>query len=173
VRFTVSLGGREYRVDFDEAYGGRTLKVDGQEHRLTLLRVDGDLVRFTVDDRPVDAVVTGRLPDLSIDVGGGALAVSVEESRYADVRKISGLEVRRRSISDLKAPMPGLITRVLVQAGDRVKPGTPLLVMEAMKMENELRAQGDGRVKDVMVQPKQPVEQGQVLVAFASDGVGD
>jgi biotin carboxyl carrier protein len=173
MKYTVTLAGREYRVDFDEAYGGRKLAVDDAAHQLTLLRVDGERVRFTVDDQPVDAVVTGRLPELLVDVGSGPLAVKVEESRYADVRKISGLATPHKSLADLKAPMPGLITRVFVQAGDQVKPGTPLLVMEAMKMENELRAQGSGRVRDVMVQPKQPVEQGQVLVAFASNGAED
>lgn len=172
VKLTVTIGEREYRVDFDEGYGNRSLRVDGTEHRLTLLRLEGDRLRITVDDQPIDAILTGTLPDLLVDVGSGPFAVKVEETRFAEVRKISGQAVRAHAAADLKAPMPGLVTRVLVQAGDAVSPGTPLLVMEAMKMENELRSQGEGRVAEIKVSAQQPVEQGQVLITFTPDGAG-
>lgn len=165
--FTVTISGRELKIKFDEAYGNRTLEVDGQPHKITLLRLDGDRVRFTVDDRPIDAVITGKLPDLVVDVGEGPLSLNVEESRYADIRKISGLADAHPALANLRAPMPGLITRILVEPGVEVQLGTPLLVMEAMKMENELRASGKGIVQEIKVAPKQPVEQGELLITFA------
>jgi len=165
--FTVTQDGRELKVTFDEAYGQRTLEVDGHLHRLTVLRVEGDRVRFTVDDRPVEAIVRGKLPELTVDVGDGPIPLTVEETRYAQIRKISGLASVERRMTSLKAPMPGLITRILVQPGVEVAPGTPLLVMEAMKMENELRAAGKGTVREIKVATKQPVEQGELLITFA------
>jgi biotin carboxyl carrier protein len=169
LKFTVTIAEREHEVVFDEAYGKRALAVDGSEHRLTLLRVQGERVRFTVDDHPVEAIITGTPPDLMVDVGHGPVPLKVEETRFAQVRKISGLAQVGKTMADLKAPMPGLVTKVLVSAGDSVTPGTPLVVMEAMKMENELRAQGEGTVAEVKIDPGQPVEQGQILITFASD----
>jgi len=64
----------------------------------------------------------------------------------------------------IKSPMPGRVVRVLVAVGDRVTERQPLVVVEAMKMENEIRAPGEGVVKDVLVVPGAAVESGAVLV---------
>jgi biotin carboxyl carrier protein len=166
MKFTVVLHGREFSVDFDEAYGSRTLTIDGKSHALSLLRTEGGRVRFTLDDRPVDAFVSGSAPEVTVDVGPGPWTVEAEETRFAEVRRISGLADVEQRIANLKAPMPGLITRLLVAEGDSVQAGTPVLVMEAMKMENELRAGGSGTVEKIKVDLRQPVDQGQVLVTF-------
>ena len=68
----------------------------------------------------------------------------------------------------LVAPMPGLVVRVNVAPGDAVQPGQPLVVMEAMKMENELRASAPGRVRRVLATPGTAVEKGAVLVEVDS-----
>ncbi|MBM3885848.1 MAG: acetyl-CoA carboxylase biotin carboxyl carrier protein subunit [Gemmatimonadetes bacterium] len=70
----------------------------------------------------------------------------------------------------LVAPMPGLIVRVHVRPGDVVAAGQPLVVMEAMKMENELRATAAGVVRSVAVLPGAAVEKGTVLVALDAPG---
>ena len=66
----------------------------------------------------------------------------------------------------ITAPMPGLITSVRVAIGDTIAAGTPLLVLEAMKMENVLQSPGDGTIVQVRVAPGDRVEKGQVLVEF-------
>ena len=67
---------------------------------------------------------------------------------------------------DLTAGMPGKIVKILVKPGQEVKEDEPLLIMEAMKMENEMRADGDGVVRDVLVKPGDNVEAGALLVSF-------
>jgi biotin carboxyl carrier protein len=62
--------------------------------------------------------------------------------------------------------MPGLVVRLEVEPGQTLPPGAGVLVLEAMKMENEIRSPGGGRVKAVLVRPGQAVEKGQVLVEF-------
>jgi biotin carboxyl carrier protein len=69
-------------------------------------------------------------------------------------------------ISDLKAPMPGLILDIRVQAGQEIKKGDPLVVLEAMKMENIIKAAGNGVVKEVKITKGQKVEKNQVLLTF-------
>src|SRR5690606_14849592 len=69
-------------------------------------------------------------------------------------------------IMDLKAPMPGLILDILVNVGDSVKKGDPVLVLEAMKMENILKSAGEGEVKHILVEIGSSVEKNQVLIQF-------
>jgi len=70
-------------------------------------------------------------------------------------------------VNELKAPMPGLIVDIRVQPGQAVQKGDPLLVLEAMKMENILKAPADGVVSSVKVELRANVQKGQVLVQFA------
>ena len=69
-------------------------------------------------------------------------------------------------VNTIKAPMPGLIIDLKIKSGDSVKQGDPLLILEAMKMENILKSPGDGVVKNVKVKKGDSVEKGQVLVEF-------
>jgi biotin carboxyl carrier protein len=68
--------------------------------------------------------------------------------------------------------MPGLVVRVNVQVGDQVQPGQPLVVMEAMKMENELRSTSAGVVRAVRAQPGEAVEKGAILVELGDERLG-
>ncbi|MFN3998342.1 acetyl-CoA carboxylase biotin carboxyl carrier protein subunit [Algoriphagus sp.] len=70
------------------------------------------------------------------------------------------------AIKNIKAPMPGLILDLKVKAGDEVKKGDVVLILEAMKMENIIKSPGDGIVKEVKVSLKQSVEKNQVLIQF-------
>lgn len=69
-------------------------------------------------------------------------------------------------VNDVKAPMPGLVLSTKVQIGDNVKKGDALLILEAMKMENIIKAPSDGIIKAVLVTEKQAVDKGQVLFVF-------
>jgi biotin carboxyl carrier protein len=69
-------------------------------------------------------------------------------------------------VNAVKAPMPGLIIDLRVSAGDRVSPGDPLIILEAMKMENIIKSTGEGVVKSVLVAKGASVEKGQVLIEF-------
>jgi glutaconyl-CoA/methylmalonyl-CoA decarboxylase subunit gamma len=73
-------------------------------------------------------------------------------------------------ILSLRAPMPGVITEVLVQPGDRVKYGQPLCTLEAMKMKNAVRSPRDGVVASIEISAGQTVAHGQVLVNFQGEG---
>jgi biotin carboxyl carrier protein len=98
-----------------------------------------------------------------VEVAGERHAVAIEESGRHLIRTRGGAAASDGACT-LRAPMPGRITHVPVSAGDVVAPGDTLVVVEAMKMENELRAIAAGTVREVRVQAGQAVNAGDVLV---------
>lgn len=69
-------------------------------------------------------------------------------------------------VSDIKAPMPGMVLKVLVNEGDDIKKGDNLFVLEAMKMENIIKAPADVVIKSIKIKPGDKVEKGQILILF-------
>jgi pyruvate carboxylase subunit B len=92
--------------------------------------------------------------------------VEVLDERTRYIRSLSGGVERQLESPVLKAPMPGLVLRVQVEPGQRVPAGAGLVVLEAMKMENELKSRFDAVIKAIRVQPGEAVEKGQVLLEF-------
>jgi pyruvate carboxylase subunit B len=97
-------------------------------------------------------------------LGGFRYDVEALDERTRVIRELSAAATRPTGPAPLIAPMPGLIVRVYVQLGDDVQAGQPLVSMEAMKMENELRAPAAGRVRAVHAVQGAAVEKGTVLV---------
>lgn len=126
---------------FHIIWQGRSFNVEVIEHdssqKTTLLRINGQEVATTAQDSL----------DLLLDSMGMKQAVT-------------------NRINEIKAPMPGLIQSVAVKAGDVVHKGDTLLVLVAMKMENTLKAPGEGTVKTIRTAPGTSVEKNQVLIEF-------
>lgn len=102
----------------------------------------------------------------TLKINGRIYTVSLKDELELMLDKMGmNTGVASRAIT-LKAPMPGLIIDLKVKAGDTVKAGDPLLVLEAMKMENILKSPGDGIVKTLKVEKGNSVEKGQVLIEF-------
>lgn len=99
-------------------------------------------------------------------INGAVQTVSVKDRFDLLLDKLGMSNANAHKINDVKAPMPGLILDIKVQPGQEVKKGDPIMVLEAMKMENIIKSPGDGVVKEVKVQVKQNVEKNQVLIQF-------
>lgn len=102
--------------------------------------------------------------EVSLRVNGSTYRVKLQDGYDRLIRKM-GLQAKAgQQLKDIKAPMPGLVLEILVQPGQSVVAGDPLLILEAMKMENVIKAPGDGVIKEVPVQQGAAVEKGQLLV---------
>jgi biotin carboxyl carrier protein len=89
------------------------------------------------------------------------------KDKFDELLKNLGLDnLTAKKVSDVKAPMPGMVLSILVKEGDEVKKGDTLLILEAMKMENSLKASADGQVKKVVAVKGTAVEKNQVLIQF-------
>lgn len=99
-------------------------------------------------------------------INGTTHTVSVKDQFDLLLDKLGMSNANAQKVNDVKAPMPGLILDIKVQPGQEVKKGDPIMILEAMKMENILKSPGDGVVKEIKVAVKQNVEKNQVLILF-------
>ncbi|MEO5825884.1 MAG: biotin/lipoyl-containing protein [Gemmatimonadales bacterium] len=164
MNYFVTIAGSEIEVGVD----GDQVTIRGQmvtasiaqvggtpEHRLT---VDGVTSALAVD-RHAEGV--WRLVDQ-----GSVVDVEVTDARTRHIRSLSGAARGTAGSGILKAPMPGLVVRLGVEVGDEVIAGQGLVVLEAMKMENELKAPVAGVVEMIRVTVGQAVEKGEVLLGL-------
>ena len=163
MRYVVDVRGARRMVDLESG----SAKVDGREVPAALEAIEGTPVRLITIGTEVHRVVVRKRD------GRGAYQLWIDGFTY----EVEALDERTRTIRDLTAaakgpsgpapllaPMPGLIVRVRVKPGDAVSPGEGLVVMEAMKMENELKSAGAGKVRAVKVAAGDKVERGAVLI---------
>lgn len=174
MRVEIEIGGRvrDVTVEPDAARPGRVrVSWDGAAHEVDARVVERDrhatslsLVRVGdgAASRQVRSVATGRNGLTEVHVGGVVVEAIVNGRRTAG----DGGSASAEGASRLTAPMPGKVVRVLVAPGDQVEARQPLVVVEAMKMENELTAPRAGTVSDVPVTEGMSVEAGRLLAAL-------
>lgn len=158
--YLVRMGDREIPVNPAEL--GEDVRLDRISGRRFLLHVRGRTVPLVMEPGDGDAV--------AITAGHRRFDVEVLDERAQLLSRLGVGAAGTGAAADLKAPMPGLVLDVRVGPGDRVVAGDSLLVLEAMKMENELRAEADALVEAVSVSAGEAVTKGQVLIRF---GQGD
>ena len=118
-------------------------------------------------------VFTARLLEINraekivmLSLNGKSVSITLKEP-LDDLLHSMGLDkMTTAKVSHVKAPMPGLVLNVLVETGQEVKKGDKLLVLEAMKMENIIKAAGDGKVGRIAVEKGQAVDKNQTLIEF-------
>ena len=145
--------------------GALDVQVSGRSVSVDVVAV-GQQLSVTMDGHVVDLTTEGTPPDLGAVASGQRVYVRVESERQ---RAADAAKRGTRASADKHAlsPMPGRVVKVLVRAGDTIAMGQPLLVMEAMKMENEIRAKTPGTVARVHVAAGDTVEGHAKLVSFA------
>jgi biotin carboxyl carrier protein len=146
---------------------GENVTIDGKKFVARLEDIPGTpLQLLTVGDRQekLHARRGAERGSFELSVGGFRFPLEALDERTRVIRELSGASGKAKGPAHLSAPMPGLIVRVSVKEGDQVRAGQGLVVMEAMKMENELRAASDGVVKRVVASPGTAVEKGALLL---------
>lgn len=165
VRYHVAVGARVLRVEVE----GDTVRVEGARDEIQVLEGsrDGSLC-LLVGDRP-HRVFGSRIGEAAWEVQhrGRSFRVEVADERSWRMSQARGKGATAAAgLEPLRAPMPGLVLRVDVEEGQEIVEGQGLLIVEAMKMENELRARAPGRVRRVKVAAGESVSRGDVLIEF-------
>ena len=165
--FSVSLEGDVVHVN------GRSYTIDASfpgEGHLSLL-VDGSVSYSYVAGEgslhPLQYVEHGN--PFQINVDGHTHEVIVEDQRSLLLKTVRKSQTEAVGSAVITAPMPGLVAKILVKKGEQVTAGQGVVILEAMKMENEIRASQSGFMKEILVQPGQAVEKGQILARLVSE----
>ena len=168
MKYFVTIAGREHQVNID----GDTVTLDGAVMTAHVEDLHGTPITIVTIGNEVHRVVARRgdaKGQYTLSVGGHRVSAEARDDRTTTIRKLTGASGKAAGPAHLRAPMPGLIVRINVVAGDAVQAGQGLVVMEAMKMENELRATAAGKVKRVAVATGSAVEKGALLLEMESE----
>jgi biotin carboxyl carrier protein len=163
--YTVEIGGKQLSVTLT----GDGVLLDGVEVTAAVVQVPSSPIQMLWLGDSVHELVAHRAEHrgaFTISLDDQRVDVEALDERARAVRSLRAAAGASAGVEPVRAPMPGLVTRILVSPGEEVKAGARLVVMEAMKMENELRAKADGRVRLVAVAPGTAVEKGALLVEW-------
>jgi len=161
--FVTFPSGDEIPVEIEHLPTG-TISVVVHGRRLSADAIDlGGSTSMCIDHQVVDLSIEGALPDVDVIARGHRLHVKVESERMRALASAPGHK-SGAGAGAVVSPMPGRVLKVLVAEGEQVLVGAALVVVEAMKMENELSAARGGTVRRIHVAPGQTVESGALLV---------
>lgn len=167
MRYIVRLAGRELGLEVR----GSEVRIGGRVLAASLEQVPGTPVYQLRCGARSETLVLVRQPEgWLVQRGGEVWVAEVRDERSQLVSSLKAAAPRGEGAGLVRAPMPGLVLRVEVEVGQPVAPGSGLVVLEAMKMENEIRAPGPGRVKAVLVKAGETVEKGSPLVELGAEG---
>ncbi len=154
---------------FEVVRKGEQYLVDGKEIAWDVSRLGENRFHIIKDNKSFNVEVLEHESgnkNLVIRINGNIYNVNAKD-HYDMLLEALGIDLEAdKKAGDMRAPMPGLVLDVLVTSGQAIKKGDPLLVLEAMKMENILKATGDGTVSNVLVAKGAKVEKNAVLLNF-------
>jgi len=158
--YEVSIDGKNYRLELNRFEGRWLCRLDGREVEVDPVLARPDVLSLRVGNLAYEIKSERVANDLHLWVGSTRFAVEVRDPRSLRGRAHSGDQRGPRKIT---APMPGKVVRVLVREGDEVEAGAGVAVVEAMKMQNEVKSPKKGIVQKILVGEGAAVNAGDVL----------
>jgi biotin carboxyl carrier protein len=162
MRFEVLINSSRRVVELEREAKGWRISLDGEPADADVAEIASDTFSVLLNGKSYEIrVASNPSGTLTLQRGRHELTAEVTDPRAWRGRRHGALEAEGRQ--QILAPMPGKIVRVLVQAGEKVQAGQGLLVVEAMKMQNEIRSPKSGTVERLLVKEGQPVNAGETL----------
>ncbi|MBK7875845.1 MAG: acetyl-CoA carboxylase biotin carboxyl carrier protein subunit [Planctomycetes bacterium] len=168
MKYFVKVNGRDHQVEVVERLGELVVSVDGKVLDLSYEEVD-DLGQVVVlrDGKSYALSIEGEPTRVQVTLAGHFHDIHLEDERERAAHAADRAHSKGGGV--VTAIMPGVVVEVLVQPGGRVAKGAPLLILSAMKMQNEIGSPVDGVVKELYVAPGQAVAAGAKLLALTAD----
>lgn len=164
MKYLATIGGRDFEIDIDRS---GEVTVDGEVRNADLRLVDGvSLYSLIIDGRSYELFVERHAGDYVVLVDGERYVVDVEDARLKRLKAMGGQQHDELGLVTVAAPMPGMVVKVLVEPGTRIEMDDGLMILEAMKMENEIRAPKAGVIRSVAVERGQTVNGGDTLIVI-------
>jgi biotin carboxyl carrier protein len=165
MKYFVVCGDHEVQVEIQEHLGQRQVRVNGEPFEISYSEIDSlGQVAVQKDGETYALSMEGNTEHVRVTLAGHVYALTLEDERERAAH--AAVRAADRGRGPLRAVMPGFVKELLVSAGETVEVGTPLLVLEAMKMQNEISAPASGVVQSIAVVPGQAVKAGDVFLTL-------
>jgi len=161
-KYHISLGDGTHEVVVGRDQGA--VEVDGATWSPDILSSGEDTYSMIIGGKTVTIIAAGGPRDFEFLVNRKTCQVRVISDREKSLRALSSTKGDNARQQEVYSPMPAMVAKILVSPGDTVKVGQGLILIEAMKMENEIRSHRNGKVRDVCVVERQTVDKGQLLL---------
>ncbi len=158
--YDVNIDGKNYRLELNRAEGRWLCRLKGRELEVDAVLARPDVLSLRVGNLAYEIKSERVARDWHLWVGSTRFAAEVRDPRSLRSRSRAGEELGPRKII---ASMPGKVVRLLAQAGDLIEAGAGVIVVEAMKMQNEIKSPKQGKVERILVGPGAAVNAGDVL----------
>lgn len=166
MKYLTTIGDKTYTIEINDDH---TIIVDGVSYPIDIEAVgDQPLFSLILDNQSFEAFVDESDEGWRVLLRGDHYDIKVEDERAARLAKSAGGAVAQGGDFNLKSPMPGLIVSVPVTEGQPVKKGDILVILESMKMQNELKCPREGVVSRLKVKGGDTVEQNQILLTVSA-----
>lgn len=169
MQLTAEIGGTSHHVSFQREETTMNAEIDGRRYEISVRRIDRDVYLFVIDGQTFECRVA---PERT---GTNSVVVHLGRDAYpitlVDPRRLRGSNDASREsdggAAQISSPMAGKVVRVLVEIGEHVKAGDGVVVVEAMKMQNELKSPHEGVVTELRAEAGSTVSAGEVLAVVA------
>ena len=158
---TAVIDGKKYKWTFDS--DGSALLND-RPHQTEVLKASSGWYTVLIDGKIYRGLISRNNFSYSVLINGKRYNLEIESSSKNSLNFENNQHGTTRSQSEVRSPMPGMVVRCEVQEGASIAIGDGLLILEAMKMENEIRAARGGTVRKILVKEKQVVDKGELLL---------
>ena len=165
MKLTIELGGKPRVVELTPGQNGLACSIDGAPLQADSVEVGPGIYSILVGGQSWEVWVQPHPQSLLISAAGREYSAAVRDPREWRGKRPGGFESEGRQ--HVLAPMPGKVIRILAKAGEKIEAGQGLVVVEAMKMQNEVRAPKSGRIEKVLVAQGQSVNAGELIAIVA------
>jgi biotin carboxyl carrier protein len=162
--FIVSIGEKKKEIKLDK---GNVFFLDGEKIPLVIQKINNCYYLLKIHNRiiPVSVMTNGN-ENLRLFTNGSYFDTTVRSKLKEFANSLMGDINARNGMIYLKAPMPGMILKIHRKVGDNIKRGDPLIILEAMKMENEIKSPADGVLKEIFIQKGKSIEKDENILSI-------
>lgn len=172
MKYMTFVNGKEYVIDIDRE---NEILVNGEPHTIDFHNLSArGLVSLLLNNHSYEGVVEENTGDMwDVLLRGELYEIKVQDERAYRLAKMRGVLAEDSSEAVIKSPMPGIIVAVPAIVGEPIKKGDTVIILESMKMENELKSPIDGMLTKVMVEAGDSVEKGLKMAVIINEEDGD
>ncbi len=163
MKLNARLGKESFKINIERNGENYRILLNDREYSIQVRKVEQSFYSLLIDNKAYELSVDKEGDRNLVEVGGDVFSVEIFDAAYSKERK-TGEEPEGKQI--IKSIMPGKVIKIIANIGDEVKEGQGLIIMEAMKMENEITSPKSGRVVDIRVQEGNTVESDAELIAI-------